>query len=103
MGEYRGERILHLEARMKREAPLEHWFAANGWQAFDFQREVWNAYPAVRLSACGEKPLRLPCFWFGARYGVLPAFGAFTGNAEVLPRRGDQVFVIAEEEVLQVG
>ena len=61
-----------------------------------------HIHPAVRLSACGEKPLRLPCFWFGARYGVLPAFGAFTGNAEVLPRRGDQVFVIAEQEVLQV-
>jgi ATP-dependent Lhr-like helicase len=23
---------------------LERWFAANGWQAFDFQREVWGAY-----------------------------------------------------------
>jgi len=31
---------------VKREAPLEHWFAANGWQAFDFQREVWSAYLA---------------------------------------------------------
>ena len=62
-----------------------------------------HIHPAVRLSASGEKSLRLPCFWFGARYGVLPAFGAFTGNAEVLPRRGDQVFVIAEQEVLQVA
>jgi DNA ligase-associated metallophosphoesterase len=62
-----------------------------------------HIHPAVRLSACGERSLRLPCFWFGARYGVLPAFGAFTGNADVLPRRGDQVFVIAEEEVLQVA
>ena len=62
-----------------------------------------HIHPAVRLSAAGEKPLRLPCFWFGARYGVLPAFGAFTGNAEVLPRRGDQVFVIAEHEVLKVA
>lgn len=61
-----------------------------------------HIHPAVRLSAAGEKPLRLPCFWFGARYGVLPAFGAFTGSADVLPRRGDQVFVIADEEVLQV-
>ncbi|MGZ5034576.1 MAG: ligase-associated DNA damage response endonuclease PdeM [Usitatibacter sp.] len=61
-----------------------------------------HIHPAVRLSAQGEKSLRLPCFWFGARFGVLPAFGAFTGNAEVLPKRGDQVFVIAEEEVLQV-
>jgi ATP-dependent helicase Lhr and Lhr-like helicase len=25
---------------------LEQWFAANGWRAFDFQREVWNAYLA---------------------------------------------------------
>jgi DNA ligase-associated metallophosphoesterase len=62
-----------------------------------------HIHPAVRLSACGETSLRLPCFWFGSRFGVLPAFGAFTGNAEVLPRRGDQVFVIAEQEVLQVA
>jgi uncharacterized protein len=62
-----------------------------------------HIHPAVRLSAAGEKSVRLPCFWFGARYGVLPAFGAFTGNAEVMPRRGDQVYVIAEEEVLRVA
>ena len=62
-----------------------------------------HIHPAVRLSGCGDESLRLPCFWFGARYGVLPAFGAFTGSAEVLPRRGDQVFVIAEEEVVKVG
>ena len=23
---------------------LERWFAANGWRAFPFQHEVWNAY-----------------------------------------------------------
>ncbi len=62
-----------------------------------------HIHPAVRLTGEGEKSVRLPCFWFGARCGVLPAFGAFTGSAEVLPKRGDQVFVIAEEEVLQVG
>jgi DNA ligase-associated metallophosphoesterase len=63
-----------------------------------------HIHPAVRLSSCeGDESLRLPCFWFGARYGVLPAFGAFTGTAEVLPKRGDQVFVIAEEEVVKVS
>ena len=65
--------------------------------------ESVRSLSAVRLSGCGEKSLKLPCFWFGARYGVLPAFGAFTGTVEVLPRRGDQVFVVAEEEVLQVA
>jgi uncharacterized protein len=62
-----------------------------------------HIHPAVRLSGSGEKALRLPCFWFGPRHGVLPAFGAFTGSAVVMPSRGDQVFVIAEEEVLQVA
>lgn len=62
-----------------------------------------HIHPAVRLTANGEASLRLPCFWFGARCGVLPAFGAFTGNAEVRPRLGDQVFVIAEHEVLKVA
>jgi uncharacterized protein len=60
-----------------------------------------HIHPAVRLHGEGDS-LRLPCFWFGARYGVLPAFGAFTGNAEVRPRAGDQVFVIADHEVLKV-
>jgi DNA ligase-associated metallophosphoesterase len=62
-----------------------------------------HIHPAVRLTASGEASLRLPCFWFAARYGVLPAFGAFTGSAVVRPRAGDQVFVIAEREVLQVA
>ena len=48
-----------------------------------------HIHPAVRLSASGESSLRLPCFWFAASYGVLPAFGAFTGTAEIRPRRGD--------------
>jgi len=61
-----------------------------------------HIHPAVRLSGNGES-LRLPCFWFGARCGVLPAFGAFTGSAVVSPRNGDQVYVIAEEEVLKVA
>ena len=61
-----------------------------------------HIHPAVRLTGEGES-LRLPCFWFAARYGVLPAFGAFTGNAEVRPRPGDQVYVIAEQEVLKVA
>lgn len=62
-----------------------------------------HIHPAVRLAGAGERSVRLPCFWFGARHGVLPAFGAFTGSAEVRPRAGDQVYVIAEREVVRVA
>lgn len=59
-----------------------------------------HIHPAVRLTEAGRQSLRLPCFWFGAHVGVLPAFGAFTGSALVRPKRGDQVFVLADGEVI---
>lgn len=62
-----------------------------------------HIHPAVRLSERGGQSLRLPCFWFGKRVGVLPSFGAFTGSAVVRPRSGDQVFVVADGEVLRVA
>ena len=61
-----------------------------------------HIHPAVWLSEKGGSDVRLPCFWFGPALGVLPAFGAFTGSAVVRPRRGDQVFVVADDEVLAV-
>jgi len=61
-----------------------------------------HVHPAVRLNGSGDESLRLPCFWFGARSAILPAFGAFTGCAVVRPRAGDQVFVIADDQVLRV-
>ena len=61
-----------------------------------------HIHPAVRLSGEGDT-MSLPCFWFGKRHGVLPAFGAFTGSAVVRPRAGDQVFVIAGNDVLRVA
>ena len=61
-----------------------------------------HIHPAVRLSERGGQSVRLPCFWFGPRVGVLPSFGAFTGSALVRPRAGDQVFVVADGEVIRV-
>ena len=62
-----------------------------------------HIHPAVRLTGGAGESLRLPCFWFGPRVGVLPSFGAFTGSAVVRPKAGDRVFVVAEDEVLPVG
>lgn len=62
-----------------------------------------HIHPAVRLSGEAGESLRLPCFWFGPRVGVLPSFGAFTGSAAVRPKPGDRVFVVADDEVIAVG
>ncbi|MDH4051475.1 MAG: ligase-associated DNA damage response endonuclease PdeM, partial [Rubrivivax sp.] len=58
-----------------------------------------HLHPAVRLGGRAHDRLRLPCFHFGARVGVLPAFGAFTGSHVVLPQPGDRVFVVHDDRV----
>jgi DNA ligase-associated metallophosphoesterase len=62
-----------------------------------------HVHPAVRLFGRGRQRERLPCFHFGAWGAVLPAFGDFTGAAEVAPAPEDRVFVIAGSEVVEVG
>ncbi len=58
-----------------------------------------HVHPAARVGGRAHDSLRLPCFHFGPQFGVLPAFGAFTGM-HVLPRGpGDRVFVVAGDEV----
>lgn len=61
-----------------------------------------HVHPAVRLAGRGRQRRRLPCFWLGPDVAVLPSFGDFTGAADVEPRPGDRVFVIAEDQVVPV-
>ena len=60
-----------------------------------------HIHPAVVMRGLARQRERLACFWLGAEVGVLPAFGDFTGVAEVTPAEGDRVFVIAGESVVQ--
>ncbi|GEM_PF-2178717 len=61
-----------------------------------------HLHPAVRMVGAGRQTLKLPCFWFGAKVGVLPSFGGFTDSGVVTPARGDQVYVIADDRVMWV-
>jgi DNA ligase-associated metallophosphoesterase len=62
-----------------------------------------HLHPAVRLTGEARQRVRLPCFWFGLRVGVLPSFGDFTGSAVVRPAPGDDVFVVAGDRVVRVA
>lgn len=61
-----------------------------------------HIHPSVRLSGKGRQSLRLPCFYFGEDQGILPAFGEFTGTFTIKTKAMDNVFVIAEEQVIEV-
>ena len=62
-----------------------------------------HLHPAATMVGRGRQRARLPCFWFGARWAVLPAFGEFTGLASIEAAAGDQVFVIAGDAVHAVA
>ncbi len=68
----------------------------------DLYNVAGHIHPCVRMRGRGRQRLRLPCFYFGEKGGILPAFGAFTGMGEVGVTSRDQVFVIVENEVMKV-
>ena len=61
-----------------------------------------HIHPSVRLFGTARQRLRLPCFYFGNEQALLPAFGGFTGTATIQPGKSDQVFVIVEDQVIEV-
>jgi metallophosphoesterase superfamily enzyme len=61
-----------------------------------------HLHPCVNLGGRAFDTLRLPCFHFGPRLGVLPAFGSFTGMHPIRSREGDRIFAVADDQVAQV-
>jgi DNA ligase-associated metallophosphoesterase len=62
-----------------------------------------HVHPSVRMVGKAHQTLRLPCFYFGDHTGILPAFGTFTGNAVIQPLKGEHVYVITKNKVIQVA
>ena len=71
------------------------------------ETELYNLaghiHPAVKLYGKGRQSLRLPCFYFGGRNGLLPAFGHFTGTAKINIKKDDAVYAIADKQVVRVN
>lgn len=67
------------------------------------ERNLYNIFghihPAIHFRGRGRQSATLPCFWFSKNFGVLPAFGNFTGNAIISPSEDEQVFFIVEGKV----
>lgn len=61
-----------------------------------------HIHPGIQLIGKGRQQVKLPCFHFGDRHCVLPAFGKFTGLANIPTKSTDAVYVIAEGEILEI-
>ena len=60
-----------------------------------------HIHPAIKLSGKGRQSLRVPCFYFGEQHGILPAFGHFTGTGLIKVNKHDEVYGIAESQVIK--
>lgn len=61
-----------------------------------------HLHPAVRVRGLARDYERLDCFWFGERIGVLPAFGDFTGSADIDAAVDDRVIAIADDDLMVI-
>jgi DNA ligase-associated metallophosphoesterase len=93
--------ILHEEPLLLDGFALSH-HPLDSWSDTHYNL-AGHVHPGVWLQGRGHQRLRLPCFFFGAHQGLLPAFGQFTGLGIVQTGQGDRVFVIAEDSVQEVA
>ncbi|HBJ33822.1 MAG TPA: ligase-associated DNA damage response endonuclease PdeM [Planctomycetaceae bacterium] len=64
-----------------------------------------HLHPAIRLGDAISQTAKLPCFFFDAARSclILPAIGQFTGTALVQPACEDRIWVVADDEVIEVA
>jgi DNA ligase-associated metallophosphoesterase len=53
-----------------------------------------HVHPGIRIASAGEAA-RVPCFLLGRERAILPAFGRFTGLADIAPAHDERIVAIA--------
>lgn len=64
---------------------------------------VGHIHPAIRMRAGRADSLRAPAFWMQPNRLVLPSFGSFTGGYTVRPTKGDRLFAVGPDSVIEVS
>ena len=59
-----------------------------------------HIHPGVKLRGKGRQALTLPCFHFGTRQAILPAFGKFTGRFCLDCDESDRIFGVLKDSVV---
>ena len=59
-----------------------------------------HIHPCVYIEGQGKQRLRLACFWKSKDQIILPSFGSFTGMQRIKPKKGDDVFLLVDGEVI---
>jgi len=61
-----------------------------------------HIHPGIKMNGPAGQSLMLPCFYFGKKYAVLPAFSQFTSLSKIKPLANDHVFAIVGNEIIKI-
>lgn len=61
-----------------------------------------HIHPGIKMNGLGNQSLMLPCFYFGKKHAVLPAFSLFTGLSKMKLSANDHVFAIVDNEIVKM-
>ena len=80
-------------------------FAHDRDQALSFDGYLLSGHvhPMVVLEGKGRQSMRMPCFYFGEKFGILPAFGSFKGGVEIGIKKRDIVFGVSKIGVVDLN
>lgn len=66
---------------------------------FNFSGHI---HPAIRIKGIARQSVRLSCFFKSENQMILPAFGEFTGSHTLKPGKKDEVYAIADSEIMKI-
>ena len=61
-----------------------------------------HLHPGVLISGLAKQQLRFPCFYFGKKLAVLPAFSNFSGLSLVDACKTDDVYAIVNQSLIKI-
>lgn len=61
-----------------------------------------HIHPGVILKTGSRQSNSFPCFYFGKRLAVLPAFGRFTGTVGIQVKSSETVYAIVNNAIMKV-
>jgi uncharacterized protein len=71
-------------------------------QDFDGYLFSGHIHPGVSVRSGIRQMLNFPCYYFGEKYAVLPAFSKFTGLYCIDPKVEDTVYAITDKALIKI-
>ncbi len=62
-----------------------------------------HVHPGIKLRGQAKQSFMFPCFYFGEKNCILPAFSKFTGTYQIKPQKGEVAYALTGSDVIKMG